>query len=336
MISHKQLSGKIHEVVKKSERILLHLHPGPDGDSVGSTLAMTHYLLSLGKKVTLISGDSEPPGYLSSLPGFKKIKNQNFQKTNLKKYDLFLILDTADKNQITKIGQVDFPDSLNTIIIDHHHSNPKFADINYVDSKSPATCQILYQLFTAWKAKITPEIAICLFIGIYQDTMFKYPGTTSTTFEICSHLTKIYPDFTKIIFEIENSNDQSRLKLQGIALSSIETFLDNHLAISSISNQDIVKNSFTANNISGSDMANTLKSVVGWTIAAHIVEYQPNHCKVSFRTRNSEKYDVSKIAMSIGSGGGHKAAAGTTIDQSLSKTKKMIVNAVKKIYPKLK
>jgi len=336
MINHSDQAKKILEEIKKSKKILLHLHPGPDGDSLGSTLAMMHFLTGINKKVTLISGDSEPPSYLSSLPGFKKVKKQSFQKTNLKKYDLFIILDTADLNQITKIDEVKFPGSLKTVIIDHHQSNTKFADINYVDKNSPATCQILYKLLTLWKAKITPEIAACLFIGIYTDTMFKYPKTTSDTFEICARLTALYPEFTKIIFNMENSNDPSRLKLQGIALSSIETHLDNHLAISSISNHDITQNSFSVNNISGSDMANTLKSVVGWTISAHIIEYQPDHCKISFRTRNSEKYDVSKIASSIGNGGGHKAAAGATTNISLEKTKKLIVATVKKIYPKLK
>jgi len=335
VINYKKSASEILKEIQKSKRILLHLHPGPDGDSVGGSLAMMHYLISLGKKVTLISGDSDPPTYLSSLPGFKKIRNQTFQKTNLKKYDLFIILDSADLSQITKLGEVIFPKNLITITIDHHHANPKYSDINLIDKEAPATCQILYKLFKLWKLNITPEIAACLFIGIYQDTMFKYPGTSSLTFEICADLTKIYPDFTKIIFNMENNNDPSRLKLQGIALNSIETYLDNHLAISSISNQDITNNSFTTNNISGSDIANILKSVIGWTIVAHIIEYQPDHCKISFRTRNAKKYDVSKIAMAVGSGGGHKAAAGATVNLSLIETKKHIVNIVNKIYPQL-
>jgi phosphoesterase RecJ-like protein len=336
VIDYKKPSSEILRAIKKSKQILLHLHRGPDGDSVGSALAMMHYLTSIGKKVTLISGDSDPPTYLSSLPGFKKIKNQSFQKTNLKKYDLFIILDSGDLNQISSISEIIFPKSLNTVTIDHHHANPGYANINLVDKDAPATCQIIYKLFKLWKFDITPEIAVCLYIGIYQDTMFKYPGTSYITFEICAHLTKLYPDFTKIVFDMENSNHPSRLKLQGIALNSIETYLDDHLAISSISNQDIVNNSFTTTNISGNEMANILRSVTGWTISAHIIEYQPNHCKISLRTRNSDKYDVSKIAMAVGVGGGHKASSGSTVDLPLPETKKLLVDTVKKIYPRLK
>jgi bifunctional oligoribonuclease and PAP phosphatase NrnA len=170
MISFKICARRIWKEIDRSKSILLHLHPGPDGDSVGSALAFYHALIRAGKNVTLIQGDSLLPQNLSHLPGTNKIVTKNINQMDLSTFDLFIILDSASFNQITKLNNFKLPKRLKTIVIDHHQSNEKFGKINMVIPNSPATAQIVYDFLVYRKIKITPQIAACLFIGIFTDT----------------------------------------------------------------------------------------------------------------------------------------------------------------------
>lgn len=329
-----QKAAKIKEAIKDSSRILLHLHPGPDGDSVGSALAMYHALKQLKKKAAIISGDSPLPPFLSHLPGFKTIKIQNYFQTDLSRFDLFLIFDSSSPNQISKLKPVVFPAHLTTINIDHHATNTKYADINLVDTASPATCQILFTLFTQWGIKITKNIAACLLTGLYTDTQFKFDYTKWQTFDIAGKLARIYPDFPNIFFHIDNSNSPQTIKLIALFLSSVKTYLNDHVAIASVSQKQLKKHRLDANQVGGLNIPNFLKSVIGWDIAVTLIEIQPGFTKISLRTRQSKKYDLSKIAVKF-NGGGHPSAAGAMIAKPIPQTRKLVVDTISAIYPKL-
>ncbi|MFA5024912.1 MAG: bifunctional oligoribonuclease/PAP phosphatase NrnA [Candidatus Shapirobacteria bacterium] len=327
---------QIKSVIDESPRILLHLHPGPDADSVGSALSFFHYLKSLGKEVTLISGDSNLSPSLMTLPGAEFITPKNYFDLSLKDFDLFIILDSSEVRQISKLDKIVFPESLKTIVIDHHTSNEGFGQINLIDGSSPATCQIVYELFEELKIKITPTIATCLFAGIYADTGgFKYNSTSSKTFAICAKLTKISPDFSQTIFNLENNDRPERLKLLGLHLNHVETYFDNRIAFSAISQALIRKSNFNADDSVNSEVANTLKSVVGWEVGISMIEAGKNRVKVSFRTRDPKLFDVSAIAVATGFGGGHMAAAGALIPMSLSKAKRLIIRTIARLHPEL-
>lgn len=330
-----RLSAKIKKQIDNSSRILLHLHPGPDGDSVGSALAFYHGLKQLKKNIQIISGDSPLPDYLSHLPGFKHIKSQSYFQTDLDNFDLFIILDTADTNMISSLNAVTFPPHLKTIVIDHHSTNPGFADINLIDTTAPAAAQIVYSLFVSWKIKIDKKIAACLLTGIYTDSQFKYEQTNWKTFAAASKLSKIYPDFPTLFSKVDNNNTPQAIKLVGLLLSSVETYLEKHLAIASISYQQSKKNHLSKSDGSGICTANILKSVVGWNIAATFFEVRPGVVKVSFRTRQPKKYNMAKIATTTGNGGGHPAAAGATLNMNLESAKQEIVGIIHRLYPDL-
>jgi len=333
----KILSKKIWREIDRSSNILLHLHPGPDGDCVGSALALYHSLKSLGKNVTIIGGDSEFPRNLSTLPGADKIIPKNFFQTDLSKFDLFIILDSSSPHQISRNGKITFPKNLKTIIIDHHLSSEKFAKINLVLPKYSSTSQIVYELLQLKKIKISKNAAACLFAGIYTDTGgFKYFNPNYKTFEVASNLAKIYPKFAQLIFDIENNCSPEHLQFIGLALNSIERHFLDRVVFSSVSYEDIQKNELTSESINNSsEVTNMLKSVTGWEIAATFIEFQPNITKVNFRTRDSLNYDLSKIAVATGAGGGHRAAAGATIQKNLPDSKEFILKIIKKIYPKI-
>jgi len=333
---NKLISKKIWREIEKARNILLTFHPSPDADSVGSNLALYQVLSKMGKNVTVLAGDSEYPKNLLSLPGSDKVFPKNFFQIDQNNYDLFIITDISDKKQISKQGNVVISKKLKTIIIDHHPTNSKFAKINLVNDKAPATCQIIYDILKVNKIKITKNIAACLFIGLYADTGgFKYLNTNYKTYLIASELTKIYPSFNKLIFNLENSDQPDRLKFLSLMLGSINTYLSEKVAIASIDFETTQKNNISSDVINGSDIANMIKSVIGWEIGLSLIEIQPNLIKVSFRTRDSEKYDLTKISVALG-GGGHKSAAGATInDMSLSQAKDLIIAKICQVYPKI-
>ena len=337
MFNFKLIGKKIWREIDHSNNILLHIHPGPDADSVGASLAFFHVLKKMGKNVVCFCGDNELPKNLSTIPGAKNIISKNFFQIDLTKFDLFIIHDSSSTNQISRSGKVVFPKNLKTIAIDHHFSNEKFANINLIAPKYSSTCQILYDLFQLKKIKLNSNIAGCLFIGMYTDTGgFKYFNPTYKTFDIASKLAKIYPKFDQLIFDVENNDHPDRLKFTAILLNSIELHLSNHVAIASISYEEIQKNNLDQSGINNySEVTNMIKSVIGWDIALTLVEFQPNIVKVSLRTRDSKTYDLSKIAIATKSGGGHKAAAGATVSKSLSETKEFLLEIIKKLYPKI-
>ncbi|MEI8067684.1 MAG: bifunctional oligoribonuclease/PAP phosphatase NrnA [Candidatus Shapirobacteria bacterium] len=334
----KLVSKKIWKEIKKAKSILLTIHPSPDADSVGSNLALYEVISKMGKKVTLIAGDSEFPQNMATLPNSNKVLPKNFFQINQNDYDLFIIADISDKKRISNQGEVKLSKHLKTICIDHHFSNQKFANINLIDVKSPATCQLIYEFLQVNKIKITKNIANCLFIGIYADTGgFKYLNTTHKTFLIVSDLVKIYPKFNKTVFELENNDKADRLKFLSLMFAAIKTYCSEKVAISSIDFKTIQENNLDNSSvIHGSDIANSIKSVTGWEIGISLIEVQPNLIKISFRTRDPNKYDLTKVAAALG-GGGHKPAAGAVLNNmSLQKGIDLIIEKLQKVYPDLR
>lgn len=331
-----KLSLEILKTIKNASLILLHFHPSADPDSIGSVLATAQVLKKLGKNFTIISGDSELPRYVSILPNSQLIKPLNYTQIKPKDYDLFLILDSSSTNQITKLEEITFPDTMTTIVIDHHQTNLKFGTYNLVDSSSPATSQILFDLFTDWHIEIDANTALCLFFGIYADTGgFKYPNTTSKTLEIASKLAKINPDFPKVIFEMENSRVPENLLYAGLAYSSLEKYFSGKVVISAVPYEELAKRGIKKEHTEKMEISNNLKSVIGWEIGISFIETEPEIINVSFRTRQPDVYDVSKIASNVGKGGGHKAAAGTTIYAPFNEAKKQLLETIAKVFPEL-
>ena len=284
------MNKKFCEEIKKSNKILLTLHPSPDGDSIGSNLALYHALSKMGKKVTILGGDSDFPKNFLNIPGKEKIIPKNFFQIDTQEFDLFIMADISSPKQVSKQGEVVIPKNLRTVVIDHHASNLSFADVNIIDPNSPATCQLVYELFKENNIKITKNIAACLFIGLYTDTGgFKYLNTTHKTFLAAAELSKIYPSFNDLIFDLENNDHPDRLKFLSLMLGSVEHFISGKVAIASIDYETIQKNKISSSVINGSDVANFVKSVVGWEIGISVIEYQPNCVKISFRTIDSKK-----------------------------------------------
>jgi phosphoesterase RecJ-like protein len=318
--------------IKKAKSILLHCHPSPDPDSVCSALAMKFALEQTGKKVTVIKGDSEIPKSFRHFPGAKEIVMKNFFEIDLNDFDLFIILDSAAPSMVSRRGNVRFPLPIRTINIDHHASNTFYAEINLVDTSSPALAFTLFQLFNEWGIELTRDISLNLFMGMYDDTGgFKYDGVDYRVLQAASDLSRVAPDFTKAIFLLENSNSKDAIYFDAAALNSIETHLNDNIVIASVSQTDLAEKSISPTVVGGSEVENQLKSVVGWNISVLMTEIEPNRIKLSFRTRDQNRFDVSKIATMLG-GGGHKAASGALLNAPLEDAKNLVVEKIRELY----
>lgn len=333
----KQMAPKILEAIQKSNKILLHCHPYPDPDSVGSVLAMSTVLKNLDKDVTAITGDTEYPQNLMGFPNREWIQSKNYTQINPSEFDLFLVLDSSSLSQITQLAEIEFPDNMNSIVIDHHATNSSFGKLNLVEPTYSSTSQILYELFKLWQVEINSDIAACLFMGIFADTGgFKYLNSTPETLQTASELAKINPNYHKLISDLENNKKPIEVEMTGLALSSIEKYFSDRVALSVIPYEEIKRRKLSRSDAMEGLVASLLKAVIGWDLVASLVEAEPNSVTVSLRTRDENKFDVSKIAKTVGEkGGGHKGAAGTTILEPLEKAKETLLQTIGKTFPEL-
>ncbi len=330
----KKIYKQIEQYIKESNHILLSLHNGPDGDSVGSNLAMYEYLVSIGKEVDLIKGESVLPNYLSGLPLFDKIVPKSIDELDISQYDLFLALDSSTLKQISN-DHFSPPKNLKIIVIDHHKSNDNYGIINCVDTKKVSASEIVAKYLLFAKKKLSYDQAANLMVGIYHDSGgFKYPLTNYSTFMIASKLSRFCPDYSKYLFAIENSNDKEMIRVQSAFLSNVSEHFGGKVVISSLSYRKIRKLNLDLEKSGGQEIANFLKSVIGWEIAIRMVEVSQNSTNISLRRRDND-YDLAKIAVNTGFGGGHSAAAGATIPYSMSQAKKYLLKIIHDTYPDL-
>lgn len=325
------LAEKIWNEIEHADSIILHFHPGPDGDSIGSALGLAQALRGLGKQVTVLRGDSPLPGYLLHLPGMDTVVPQTFLEIDQSEFNLFLILDSASKEQISRTGEVVFAPELKTIVIDHHSTNSGYAQINLIDSTAPATAQLVYELLAWKKIPISVETATCLLVGLFTDTGgYQYPPTGPATFQAAAALSAIAPQYHAALFPIQNTSDARNLAYQGIALRNIELHPlseGKQLALTAVSLEELEELDLNPEFADKSSIANMLKAVVGWEVGVAMVEIEMGTVKVSFRTRDAKTYNVGQISAKLG-GGGHPAAAGLTLKMSLNEAKQAIIKAV--------
>ena len=171
----------ILEEIKKANTIVILTHESPDGDAIGSSLAMEKALRDMGKEPDVII--KEYPRIFNFLPNANKVK----EETDVEKYDLAISLDCADLKRL--VGKEYFEEAKKTIVIDHHGSNTMYGDINFVNPVAPACCEILIGMFTYFNIDINIELGSCILTGIITDTGgFKYQGVTAETFEFTAEL----------------------------------------------------------------------------------------------------------------------------------------------------
>lgn len=324
----KKLAPKIWAEIESASKILINCHYNPDQDSIGSALAMMHTLEGLGKQVTVIKGDSELPAFVRHLPGGDKIALKNYFEVKPEEFDLFIALDSSDLGRISRVDEIVFPSNLRTVAIDHHASNTNFAEINLVVTDCPATAQILFDLFAEWGVEITHDIATCLLVALHADTGgFRYRKTSSHTFGIASRLAGIAPDFADTLANTEGSKSLKAYKFMGASLSRLEELFDGRVVMAATPYEDFVKMDLTTSDSKNTGLSSMLLGIEGVKMSFLLNEEKSGITNISARSRDGEKYDVAALLEKFG-GGGHKVAAGGTINKPLAEAKADLIKAL--------
>ncbi|MDD4003316.1 MAG: DHH family phosphoesterase, partial [Clostridia bacterium] len=224
----------IRDKIKYAKQIALICHIRPDGDTLGSALALYNHIVNF-KNCTVFCDDTLPQKY-DFLKGYDKISSGDINN----EYDLIICIDCSDLN---RTGKYNFfiKNHNNVINIDHHISNEKFGNINYVIEAS-STCEIIYFLLKHFDIKADKYIYTCIYCGLASDTgNFSHSNTTYVTFEIAAELAKTIGDISFINQKIFKETPLNKLMLLAEILRNIKLYIDGKMAVLSVSNIDVNK-----------------------------------------------------------------------------------------------
>lgn len=304
----------ILEEIKKAESIVILTHENPDGDAVGSSIAMYLGLKELGKTPDIII--PEFPRAFENLPGIENIKKES----DIKNYDLAIALDTASIKMLNGYSKY-FEDAKTKIVIDHHSSNTMFGDYNYVDQDSPACAQLLLVLFNYLNIEVSKEIGTDILAGIITDTGgFRYDGVTAETFELVAGLCQKGVKVSKVYQKVFASTSKSKFFLHRIALDRLELLDNEKIAFTYITKND--ENSVGAENGDYDGIVEQGRDIEGVEISIFLRETKKG-IKASLRSK--DYVNVSELCRIFG-GGGHIRAAGCTIPGTIEQVKTQILN----------
>lgn len=315
------MNNSLDEIIEKlngAERIAIFCHSRPDGDALGSGLALSVALNNAGKKAFMCCEDV-PPEKFSFIPA---IKNVLQELPNLD-YDALVSVDCADEARIGEFSKRYKKFKKTTVNIDHHISNESYAKLNYIDV-CPATCEIMTELLTKAGYEVTPEIANLLMMGLVTDTgNFSHQDVTSKTFETAAYLCSNGADVNLIYYNLYARQTKARALLYGRVMSKMRFALEDKLAYIIISEKDMAETEADKDLTEG--FVDFPLTVDGVEVAMSVLEFRKGQYKVSLRSKG--KVNVSEVAATFG-GGGHILASGCMLFGELEEVIERLTYAV--------
>ena len=305
----------IYREIKNSESFVILTHENPDGDAIGSSLAMAHAIKGLGKSCVDIYLKDYPYIY-KFMPGIDMIK-ADIDKTN---YDMAIVVDCVNLERVSNIYKDLFEKATVKVQFDHHNKNSMFADYNIVNPVSPSCTQVLESSFEYLNIDITKDIATCIITGIITDTCgFSIPETTSESFEFASLALSKGVNVSKVYMESFNKISKPRFEIQKLATDRLEFLADGKIAYTYITKQDEKKYGTKTGDLA--TIVEIGKNIEGVEISIFIYEREKGY-KIS--VRSNDYVDASAICLNLG-GGGHLRAAGVSLLTSYEEAKELII-----------
>ncbi|MCU0641595.1 MAG: bifunctional oligoribonuclease/PAP phosphatase NrnA [Candidatus Margulisbacteria bacterium] len=316
----KQAFAKIKERLKSAKNAIVTAHVDPDGDAVGSMLAMGAVIEQFGLKVSYYCADL-PPRIYRFLPGADKIRREVPAGTL---FDLAIVLDSSD---LSRIGEgIDLRQCARVIInLDHHPDNTQFGDINYV-TKASSVAEEVYDLAVYLGAKIDKRIADCLYAAIITDTgNFRYENTNVKTFLIAGELLKAGVNTHEISTRIYDNRSLAAVRICALAMTNMQITADHKAAWMVVTKAMMDQTGAKGEDMIG--MVDHLRSIEGVEVAILFREEKDGTVKVNFRSK--DRLNVSEIARRFG-GGGHVKASGATLEGKTDEVVRRVVAEVEK------
>jgi len=319
--AHPKIIDRIIEGIQGSQTICIAGHIRPDGDCVGSQLGLAVGLRNAGKKVVCWNEDLIPDKYRFLDP------DRLFQKPKSGlEFDCVIATDAASFDRLGTVGGC-VADRKLLINIDHHESNTRFGDLNWVSAREPSTGELVFRLLKIAKWPITKPIANCLFTAVSTDTgSFQYPTTRPGTYHVAGELVRRGADLARICDEVYQSYPLSRMGLLRHVYSHYRLTHQNQIAYFWLK-----KAHFTC---AGADRSDTeglidhIRAIAPVVVACVFEEIEPELTRISLRSK-SDKVNVNEIAAQFG-GGGHPAAAGARISGKPLSVQRKVIGAIRR------
>ena len=309
--------AEIGGVLRDHNKFAVLSHVRPDGDALGSTLALALSLKGLGKEVRAWNEE----GMLEKYNFLAQAELLTQPPSEPEDFDVVVALDTAVQNRLGTTTSAVRHAKL-WINIDHHPSNPRYGDLVYIDPTAPATGQILFEFLTNQNFPITPEIAENLYAAISTDTgSFQYPNTTVRTFEIAAELVRCGVEVGRISQLLYENFPRRRIELTRELLGTMRFACDGKLAWFSLGQASALALGVLPEDNEG--LIDHLRAIRGVIAAIFFEELPDGKVRVSMRSKN-EAVDVCSICTKFG-GGGHVLAAGARVRGTLAEVEKKIV-----------
>lgn len=317
--SKKEILNAITKIIKSSKTFFIAGHTKPDGDALGAGLALSSLLKRLGKKVVHCSIDPVPQD-MAFMTGSKKIKITN---TISGQFDCAIILESIN---FARMGDIISPNQAKKIInIDHHLAHTNFADVNYVVPDSSSVSELIYDIFQNLNISPTKSEAENLYIGIVTDTgRFQQLNTNENSHLVAAALLKLGVNSNKLCKKLFLTMEISKMKLYGFALSNIETAFDEKLVYIKL-NKDMFEKA-NACDTDTDGIINFCISAPKAVVGCLLKEVDDKTTKLSFRS--IEHFNLLTV-VKLFNGGGHKNAAGCTINADINTATKKILQAFK-------
>ena len=316
-----QIVRRIIDSIRNAKSFCVVGHIRPDGDCIGSQLGLALALKNEGKRVSCWNEDPVPQKlrFLDTEKLFEKPRAGE-------RFDCVIATDCASFERLGKAGP-HIQDRKLFINIDHHESNTRYADINWVAGREPSCGELIYRLMRAANWPITKPIADCLFTAVSTDTgSFQYSTTRPATYHVAGDLVKRGANLAKICDEVYQSYSLERVRLLRHVYNSFRLTHHDQIAYFWLKERDFTRSGAHRSDTEG--LIEHIRDIEPVVVACAFEELEPQLTRISLRSKNG-KVNVNEIAAEFG-GGGHPAAAGARISGSPISTQRRVVAAIKK------
>jgi phosphoesterase RecJ-like protein len=312
---------QIIEVIKKHRTFIVTSHVNLEGDALGSQLALGHLIEKMGKKKVWYVDETPVPETYRFLPKQEKV---SADLSIPRQAEVLMTVDCPTQERIGKVARYIGDDTL-VVTIDHHISNQRFGDLNWVQPKAAATGEMIYTLYKTAGVPVDKTAAMNLYAAIATDTgQFSYSNTTTQTHRVIAELIArgVEPYFMSE--KIYESNSVGSRRLLGKVLETLNVVHNGKIGYVCITQQMLKETGCTADDTDG--FCNYTRSIKGVEVGLLFRESEdPRKMKISFRSKGL--VDVNQVAGEFG-GGGHRAASGCVVDGSLNEVKQRVLSAV--------
>lgn len=309
---------------KQWERMIVLPHIHPDGDTLGSSVALREFFALSGLE-TYIVNDDRIPANLCFLNTEGFIRSEEFFSMAWDDGSYAVIV--VDGSDLTRIADrmPIYEKASAKLCVDHHVTNTEFADYLWLEPDASSTGELVYQMLRANDCTITPTMAEAIYVAISTDTgSFKYDNTTATTMRTVADLIETGFDMQKVIVEVYQNKEYDQVKLMQIALNHLRLEFDGKVGITYITAEDVEKNGIEKVDTDG--ICEAVRDISGLEVAIFLREVSPGSFKAS--TRSKHDFNVATFSLAFG-GGGHKKAAGFTLNMSIDSAIQTILEALK-------